>query len=432
MLRRRNLLLKHFVVLVVPLLLAVPSLASANTAHVSLPLKIKTGGLTPWAATYTWNFPVRQWYVASTLFVESATWTAAIQWNRAGTRLGIEWLPLETHQAIITFTPKNGYTMTADQLKSFVVPSAATVAVDPNLPRTIIATFPQTSNTKQYRIFTDLNGNTALRNATLVQRTNTTEQWIASEHNTWGTKLSEMMQPYNQDILPIVRDHFAPLPDVDENGTVDVFVATLPENIAGYVYYADQSLSAYAQGWNSPNFGETVYIDASLLNRTNNYVFLRVLVHELQHVANRGLSDAWLNEALSEAASHMYALKRGLPGLQENINAFNARPDRFSRNATIWYGDDLSYAKSYLFAQYVRTRIEAKYGKNTNIRIFNEIIHADISGTSKQAITSVIRKYLHTQYTFDQFYNEFEQALKRKDASGIYGFNGETFFNGLK
>jgi hypothetical protein len=432
MLRRSNSFLKHFVVLVAPLLLVAPSFASANTAHVSLPLKIKTGGLAPWAATYTWNIPVRQWYVHPTLFVESEKWTAAIRWERAGARLGIEWFPLETHNAIITFTPKRGNTMTTEQLQSFVVPNAASVAIDPTRPQTIIATFPQTSNTKQYRIFTDLNGTTALREATLVARTHSTEQWIATTHNGLGTKLAQMMQPYDQDILPIVRDHFAPLPDVDENGTVDVFVATLPENIAGYVYYADQWLSAYAQGWNSPNFGETVYIDASLLNRTSNYMFLRVVVHELQHVANRGYSDSWLNEGLSEAASHMYALKRGLSGLQENINAFNGRADRFARNATIWYGDELSYAKSYLFAQYVRTRIEAKYGKNTNIRIFNEIIRADLSGTSKQAITSVIRKYLNPQYTFDQFYTEFEQALKQKDATGIYGFNGEPFFNQLR
>jgi hypothetical protein len=384
-------------------------------ARTTIPIVSSTGALTP-------------------TVIEASKWTAFVSWSQNAARIGIEYWPLVAHTATLTFAPKPGYTLSDIDIARIAITGAQRTTVTNE--RTLTAVFPNTLDLKPVLVYSSVCRRFGCRimptltQAKLIARTATTEQWIDARLLDYEQRLSAQMQTYDQVVLPIIRDQFGTLPDVDGNGTVDVYATFLPQGQLGYVSYADQQLDAYRNG-NAPNFGETIYLDDSVVAGQNTF-FQRVLVHELQHIANRRWSDLWLNEGLSEAASHVYFTSIGIPGLQENITAFNNHPERYTRNVTDWRNDSLSYAKSYLFVQYIRTRIEAKYGRNA-VPVYRELLALD-QGVydSEDAVALLVRKYVHPSYTFDAFVYEFEQALQRKDATGPYGFNGESFFAQLR
>ncbi len=384
-------------------------------ARTTIPIVPSTGGLTP-------------------TIIEASKWTAAVSWSQRTSRIGIEYWPLAPHTATVTFTPKPGYTLADIDIGRIAITGAHSTSVTNE--RTLTATFPDTLDQKPVLVYSSVcrrfrcRVEPTLTEAKLIARTATTEQWIDTRLLEYGQRLAAQMQTYDQVVLPIIRDQFWPLPDVDGNGTVDVYATLLPKGQLGYVSYADQQSDAYRNG-NAPNFGEAIYIDDSVVAAQSTF-FQRVLVHELQHIANRQWSDLWLNEGLSEAAAHVYHTSIGIPGLQENIAAFNNHPERYTRHVNDWRNDGLSYAKSYLFVQYIRTRVEAKYGRNA-VPLYRELLALDRGVyDSEDAVTLFVRKYLNPSYTFDAFVYDFEQALQRNNAAGIYGFAGEPFFDQLR
>lgn len=365
--------------------------------------------------------------------VNAKEFYANISWSRNGIWGGIEIFPLSIYTARLTFFSHTGYTFDGVNVRDFRF-DRATRITQGNAANELFVTFSATSSAKPYRIFTNLETmGSSIFPSTLTHRSKQSDIWLQNAVNSASNRnlISTYMGDYDDLLRPLVENFFYALPDVDGNGKVDVFITNLPRGVAGYVYYADQFTSPYIEGWNRPNFGETIYLDDEVLTSTNKSYFNRVLIHELQHVANRAWSETWLNEGLSEAAAHLYYNQIGIPGLQENIVSFNSASNRYSRDVTYWLGDALSYAKSYLFVQYVRTQIERIQGRG-KINVYAELIQADRYKTSRQAVETVIQKYISPSLTFSAFVNDFNLALQRKDLIGKYGFNGETFFQNLR
>ena len=365
------------------------------------------------------------------------TFDIAVAWSRTGSFAGIESLPFQAYTALITFLPKNGYTLDGVDLTQFRFRQGTQLSRENVQSNQLKVTFQPTTGNKVYRVYADFRRNrTKNMNTSLLVRANGMDVWAENTlvNSKNQKRLSLFMDEYDPLISPLIEQYFYPLSDVDETAKVDVLVSNLPAGTNGYVNYADQSVENYVNGANFPNFGETIYLDDSLLLSEKvdaKTTFNRVLIHELQHVANRNFSEVWLNEALSEAASHLYFSHIGLDGLQENIDAFNRAPDRYSRDVTEWYGDGLSYAKSYLFGQYLRTQVERVHGRGS-INVYRELIEADQRKNSRQAVEFIIQKYISPSYTFSAFVYDFNMALQRKDVTGNHGFNGETFIRSLR
>lgn len=365
------------------------------------------------------------------------TFDIAVSWSKGESFAGVESFPFQAYNALITFLPKSGYTLDGVDLTQFRFRQGTQLSRENVQSNQLKVTFQPTTGNKVYRVYTDFRRNrTKNMNTSLLVRANGMDMWAENTfvNSQIQKRLSLFMDGYDPLISPIIEKYFYPLPDVDGNAKVDVLVSNLPAGTNGYVNYADQSVENYFNGTNFPNFGETIYLDDSLVLNENadaKTTFNRVLIHELQHVANRNFSEVWLNEALSEAASHLYFLRIGLDGLQENIDAFNRAPDRYTRDVTEWYGDGLSYAKSYLFGQYLRTQVERIHGRG-NVNVYRELIEADQRKSSRQAVEFIIQKYISPSYSFSEFVYDFNTALQRKDVAGKYGFNGETFIRTLR
>lgn len=392
------------------------SFAQANNSSMATPtihLPVTTGSLLPSG-------------------LGSRQWTASIEWNTNNGRANIEFLPLTSYKAVLRFVPRRGFSLTGVDFLQFKIPGAKEISLDPTQPNTLIATFPETTGVKPFRVITDSSGKSSIITASLIERTATTEQWLDDRLSSYQPLFSTHMKSFETTVLPIIRERFLDFPDVDANGTVDVLVSQLPQNTLGYVNYEDQSKTPYVIGWNRPNFGETVYIDDDVLAKSSETFFHRVLIHELQHVSNRRWSETWLNEGLSEAAAHEYYVRQGIAGLQENITHFNNRRDRFVRPVTQWVGDKLSYAKSYLFVQYIRTQAERVQGREGAKNIFRDLIVADQTRSSRDAVQWIAHQYIQPGITFNQLVRNFEEALKRKSSTGEFGFNGEPFFQQLR
>ena len=151
------------------------------------------------------------------------------------------------------------------------------------------------------------------------------------------------------------------------------------------------------------------------------------IVHELQHMINfssyywQGGYDAgcammptYLNEAFSEAASHL------IYGPQSyNVEYFNEYTNNFS--LVDWQSDLSNYALAYLFSQYIRTQ----YGDES---IYQKII-MDFQTTEEGYLENTAQKLGVDVPTLIQ---NFYIALYQKDSQGKYGFMGEEWANEIQ
>lgn len=158
------------------------------------------------------------------------------------------------------------------------------------------------------------------------------------------------------------------------------------------------------------------------------------LAHEFQHMVNFNENtfvenntqpmDTWLDEGLSMAAEQVYTGQ----ALTDRIDYYNTS-DSIANGQSLLYWDDYgdtltNYSLSYLFSEYLR--IQAKQGNG----IFKEILNDP--NNDYKAVEDAVKKYIDPSMTFGQFTTDFREALLLKQPSGLYGFNGESAFNGLK
>jgi hypothetical protein len=253
-----------------------------------------------------------------------------------------------------------------------------------------------------------------------------------------------MGQEFENKIYNLIRDNYYTESDVNSDGRVAILCYDIQDNYSGsgttYAggYFAGNDLTGstysnqmellYADTW--PTMGT----DPSQPDVTGVY---STLAHEFQHLVNANRNqleeggstmDTWLNEALSLSAEDLY---KGL--LNERIQYYNkSSAIRNGRSLINWNNSNevlANYALSYLFSQYLEAQMDETLGGDTSVKYFKEIIMDDSGGY--QAVENVARKYLDAELTFGQLMTDFRAALVKKDASGIYGFGGQTDFDSI-
>jgi len=157
------------------------------------------------------------------------------------------------------------------------------------------------------------------------------------------------------------------------------------------------------------------------------------LVHEFQHLISYSYQvsgktyydsmETYLDEAFSMAAEHMI---NGSSSTSHRISWFNSS-DEYEPgiSLTVWSGELSNYANSYLFGQYLRTRYEQLNPGHGN-ELFKTVLVQRNSNKGGNSL-SLIAGILGTSP--EELVYSFWAAVYLKDASGIYGFNGETWAN---
>jgi len=233
-------------------------------------------------------------------------------------------------------------------------------------------------------------------------------------------------------------DNFGMPSDVDQNGKVNILCYDIQDGFSGsggYVagYFSPRDLYQYSYS----NQSEIFYIDTYPLmgmSATKDVSqAYSTLAHEFQHMINfnqkvfvQGLTDTdtWMDEGLSMAAEQIYT---GAP-LNDRIDYYNEDADITKGHSLLYWdyaGDTLAnYSLSYLFMEYLK----AQCGQGNTI--YKELINDP--HTDYQAVQNIIHKYIDPNLSFGQFMTDFRAALVLKEDTGLYGFKGDTAFDGLK
>ncbi|WMM91381.1 Ig-like domain-containing protein, partial [Heyndrickxia coagulans] len=233
-------------------------------------------------------------------------------------------------------------------------------------------------------------------------------------------------------------DNFGMPSDVDQNGKVNILCYDIQDGFSGsggYVagYFSPRDLYHYSYS----NQSEIFYIDTYPLmgmSATKDVSqAYSTLAHEFQHMINfnqkvfvQGLTDTdtWMDEGLSMAAEQIYT---GAP-LNDRIDYYNEDADITKGHSLLYWdyaGDTLAnYSLSYLFMEYLK----AQCGQGN--KIYKELINDP--HTDYQAVQNIIHKYIDPNLSFGQFMTDFRAALVLKEDTGLYGFKGDTAFDGLK
>ncbi|KYC65985.1 Ig-like domain-containing protein [Heyndrickxia coagulans] len=233
-------------------------------------------------------------------------------------------------------------------------------------------------------------------------------------------------------------DNFGMPSDVDQNGKVNILCYDIQDGFSGsggYVagYFSPRDLYQYSYS----NQSEIFYIDTYPLmgmSATKDVSqAYSTLAHEFQHMINfnqkvfvQGLTDTdtWMDEGLSMAAEQIYT---GAP-LNDRIDYYNEDADITKGHSLLYWdyeGDTLAnYSLSYLFMEYLK----AQCGQGN--KIYKELINDP--HTDYQAVQNIIHKYIDPNLSFGQFMTDFRAALVLKEDTGLYGFKGDTAFDGLK
>jgi len=153
------------------------------------------------------------------------------------------------------------------------------------------------------------------------------------------------------------------------------------------------------------------------------------LVHEYQHLINQSSSDSkgqedmelYLNEAFSMAAEHMVC---GPSSTACRVSWFNEAPN-YKKGVSLccWCGGVASYSNAFLFGQYMRTRYKRMnvVGDDGN---GNTLFKKAMSERGEDTL-AYLADLLNT--TPVELICDFWEAVYRKEASGIHGFDGETW-----
>ncbi len=206
--------------------------------------------------------------------------------------------------------------------------------------------------------------------------------------------------------------------DVDRDGKLAIFYYNLPETGIGGYFWSGDMVGTYFP----PTDG--IHID----NTYNSSIAISTLAHEMQHAANFSYKynnrlnqpESWVNEMLSESTE--YVIFGENPS--GRLNTYNTDLyKRFAKGKPVatWEGSLDDYAMVSLFGNYLRI--------HTNSTIFSEILKSSDSGYL--AIEKAWKKY-YPSSSWEDLITKFRIALVAKEASGLYGFKGNSFYNGIK
>lgn len=205
--------------------------------------------------------------------------------------------------------------------------------------------------------------------------------------------------------------------DIDRESTSSAYIGGYFSG-ADYFKYSD---------YDYDNQMDMLHIDSKQGMKSGVSQCYSTVVHELQHMINfssvyfpNGEYDgeyeqmpSYLNEAFSEAASHLiYGPDKG------RINYFNRYTNNFS--LTDWNDDLNNYSLSYFFGQYLRTQ----YGDSSVFQKITSHYQKDPDDYLNYAAQLL---GVSTPELIQNFYI----ALYSKDDQGKYGFKGEDWANDI-
>jgi len=273
--------------------------------------------------------------------------------------------------------------------------------------------------------------------ATLQYSGETNEIWVENTSLITVEKATQIGEEFDDVIYPLVSDYFYTPSDVNGDGKVAILCFDIQDdfsNTGAYVggYFSSGDLFNISNS----NKMEIFYIDTypTMQYPASNPVDVSkafsTLVHEFQHMVNFNRNyfvesgdpmSTWLNEGLSMAAEHIY---KGT--LNSRISYYNNANSIKNGQSLLYWNDNgdvlANYSLSYLFLQYVRTQ------GGGDPEIFKDILLN--SKNNQQAIIDALSKR-GLSIDFGDLMTSFRLALLLKDPSGLYGFNGDSDFDGI-
>ncbi|WP_181419020.1 fibronectin type III domain-containing protein, partial [Mesotoga sp. TolDC] len=273
--------------------------------------------------------------------------------------------------------------------------------------------------------------------ATLQYIGETCEIWVENPSEITVSKATQLGQEFDSVIYPLVTEYFYTPSDVNGDGRVAILCFDIQDDF--------ESTGAYVGGYfssgdlfnsSTSNKMEIFYIDTypTMHYPASNPVDVSraysTLVHEFQHMVNfnrnyfveKGSSmPTWLNEGLSMAAEHIY---KGT--LTSRISYYNYSTSIKNGQSLLYWNDNgdvlANYSLSYLFLQYVRTQ------GGGDPAIFRDILLD--SCNDQRAVTAALAKR-GINIGFGDLMTAFRIALLLKKPTGLYGFRGDSSFDGI-
>lgn len=244
--------------------------------------------------------------------------------------------------------------------------------------------------------------------------------WGDAENPSFTARQAEQLGvQFDHYMYPLMTSDFGNWLDRDNDGKLALMCYDIDRGISmggGYVggYF-------WASDFYNQNAMDMIHIDSNEGMRSGVTQCYGTIVHEFQHMINystsynlgKGIMPTWLNEAFSEAASHLYE------GVQSDriryYNNSSAIANGYS--LTNWQGTLHNYSLSYLFGQYLRAQ--------SNSSIYKKVLES-----SDDPLTAIVNN-LDDIDSIDELFLGFRTALVAKESSGPFGFNGEPAFNNL-
>ena len=276
-------------------------------------------------------------------------------------------------------------------------------------------------------------------NARLAYTGSKANVWVHESQIT-DADAEKLGKEFDNKIYSVVTNNFANESDVDGDGKINILVFDIQDGfdgyyntsyVAGYFYARDLYNVSYS------NKSEIFYIDSYPLmgmGKTKDVTeAYGTIAHEFQHMVSYNQNvlvernndlPTWIDEGLAEAANQIYDGK----GLSDRLAYYNASGNIASGHSLLYWGDrnDVlsNYSLSYLFMQYVK--IQTGQGD----KIFKEILQDP--NNNYKAVENVAKKYIDPNMTFGELMTNFRLALFLKEPTGLHGFKGDPFFNGLE
>ncbi|GER75082.1 hypothetical protein BpPP18_31490 [Weizmannia acidilactici] len=294
----------------------------------------------------------------------------------------------------------------------------------------------QVGDSKSFYVQNLVTGAYSSMSATLLYSGSHADVWVNNNEIT-SDEAAQLGKEFDNKIYSSDVDNFGSPSDIDQNGKVNILCYDIQDGFSGsggYVagYFSPQDLYNVSYS----NRSEIFYIDTYPLMGIGSSKDVSqaysTLAHEFQHMINfnqkvfvQGLTDTdtWMDEGLSMAAEQIYTGE----ALQDRIDYYNEDSDITNGHSLLYWdydGDVLAnYSLSYLFMEYLKDQC----GRGNSI--FKELIndpHSDY-----QAVQDIIHKYVGENISFGQFMTDFRAALVLKQDTGLYGFKGDSAFDGL-